>query len=149
MRGLPLILLLLIPAFIALGHDIYLFYIHEIEPLRVVTFDALLRLLQEKWKFAALGYIWTTYDVESYKLTVESTSKEDWAVLDWLLTFKAFFVGLGFAGIFLVPFGLMALFGKGPLASEGGSGVVYGGKDKKSNPLKKRDETNQYKYKRK
>ncbi len=148
MRGLPLILLLLIPALIALGHDIYLFYIHEIEPLQVITFDNLLRLLQEKWKFAALGFIWTNYDVESYKMTVESVSQEDWAVIDWILTFKAFFVGLGFAGLFLVPFTFMALLGKGPLASEG-SGPVYGGNDKKSNPLGSRAETKKYKYKRK
>ena len=144
MRGFPLIFLLLVPAFIALGHDIYLFYTNHMQSHAPLS----LAMIEENFKFSALGFIWTSYDVESYKMTVGSVSKEDWAFIDWILTFKAFFVGLGFAAVFLVPMTLFALIGKGPLAR--GGGVVHGSdKNKKTNPLRGRDEAKTYKYKRK
>ena len=112
MRGLPIIILLLIPAFIALGHDCYLFYQEHLNP-GVLSLD----LIVEKFKFSALGYIWTTYDVESYKNAVGSLEADQWSLLDYILTFKAFYVGLGFAGIFILLFAILALFGRGPFTS--------------------------------
>ena len=113
MRGFSIILLLLIPAFIALGHDIYLFYEN------IVTQKGFsVGLVLEEFKFSALGFIWTTYEVESYKTIVASTAPEDWATIDFILTFKAFFVGLGFAGSFIALFMILKLFGKGPFSGE-------------------------------
>jgi len=111
MRGSSLLFLLLIPAFIALGHDMYLFYENVVVEKGFIL---------EEFKFSALGFIWTTYAEESYKSVVASTTPEYWPTIDYLLTFKAFFVGLGFAGIFVVPFMILKLFGKGPFMSESG-----------------------------
>ncbi|MCB1650641.1 MAG: hypothetical protein KDI46_01160 [Alphaproteobacteria bacterium] len=124
MRGGFLIFLLLIPASVALGHDVYLFYQNYLltEPFSI-------DLVREQFKFSALGFIWTTYEVNSYKQAVETLDPQTWAWIDYFLTFKAFFVGLGFAGFFIVLFGVLALFGVGPFASEGG--IVYGS-DKKT-----------------
>ncbi len=136
MRGLPLIILLLIPAMIALGHDAYLFYVNHAQGPAPISLDMII----EKFKFSALGFIWTTYDVESYKLAVSSMSEDDWSIIDHILTYKAFFVGLGFAALFIVPFSIMALFGKGPLS---GSGNTIGSSPTKSKKGEK------FKYNRK
>ncbi|MCB9982971.1 MAG: hypothetical protein H6861_04745 [Rhodospirillales bacterium] len=108
-----LIFLLLIPAFIALGHDFYLFYNEYLNP-GVFSID----LLLEKFKFSALGFIWTTYAEDSYKNVVQSTDPETWATIDSLLTIKAFYAGLAFAGFFIVLFLILKMFGKGPFANE-------------------------------
>ncbi|MBX2833973.1 MAG: hypothetical protein KTR28_03280 [Micavibrio sp.] len=123
---LPLIIVM-IPALIALGHDGYLFYMEHMNPGR---FN--MQLLQDKFKFSSLGYIWTTYDVESYKTTRESLSDEDWAELDTILTFKAFYVGLGFAAVMMFILGLFALFGKGPLSKREKGGVKVKNRNKKA-----------------
>jgi hypothetical protein len=113
MRATPLILLLLIPALIALGHDIYLFYTNFLNP-GMFSID----LLMKEFKFSALGFIWTTYDVESYKMAVQTMEPKDWKQLDAFLTLKAFHVGLAFAGLFVVLFSILKIFGKGPFAGE-------------------------------
>lgn len=115
MRGI-LVFLLLIPALIALGHDFYLFYIEHLNP-GVFSID----LLKKEFKFSALGFIWTAYDEASYRAVVASTVPEDWAKIDKFLTYKAFFVGLAFAGSFIVLFTILALFGIGPFTSEEGT----------------------------
>lgn len=120
-----LIFVLLIPALIAFGHDIYLFYIHHAQDAPMITMD----LIKEKFKFSAFGFIWTTYDPESYKAVASGLDPESWAKLDAFLTTKATFAGLAFAGVIIVLMAFFALFGLGPMASEGGR--VYGGKDKK------------------
>ena len=110
---LGVIILLLIPALIALGHDFYLFYINHLNP-GVFTMD----LLKEEFKFSALGFIWTSYEVESYKSVVKSADQETWSTIDTILTWKAFYVGLAFAGIMTVLFLILKIFGVGPFASE-------------------------------
>lgn len=110
---LSLVLLLLIPALIALGHDGYLFYMEHLNP-GVFSID----LLKDKFKFSALGFIWTTYDPESYKSVVESTAPETWAQIDTFLTIKAFHLGLAFAGVFIVLFLILKMFGIGPFVPE-------------------------------
>jgi len=109
-----IIFLLLIPAFIALGHDFYLFYNEHMNP-GIFSID----LLMEKFKFSALGFIWTTYEVESYRSVVAGTAPETWAIIDNILTWKAFYVGLGFAGIFIILFLFLKLFGIGPFVNQG------------------------------
>lgn len=117
MRGF-LIFLLLIPAIAALGHDAYLFYNNHLNP-GVFSID----LLLQEFKFSALGFIWTNYEVESYKMTVQSMSEDDWALIDYMLTFKAFYVGLGFAAFFIIFFAILALFGIGPFSAEKSGGI--------------------------
>jgi len=119
-----LIFVLLIPAMIALGHDIYLFYVNHAEAARVVNVD----LVEEKFKFSAFGFIWTNYFIESYKATAAALDPQTWALVDKFLTIKAFFAGLTFAGVITGIMAFFALFGLGPMASEGGR--VYGGKQK-------------------
>lgn len=137
-----IIFLLLIPAMIALGHDFYLFYNEHLNP-GVFSLD----LLKKEFKFSALGYIWTTYGTESYRTTVESMPPEDWAKIDKILTFKAFYVALGFAGIFTALFAVLALFGKGPFVTEGGGSA----KRKKEEPTSFRSgsQSKKMQYKRK
>jgi hypothetical protein len=129
MRAAPLIFLLLIPAFIAIGHDIYLFYTNFLNPGRF-SIDLLLK----EFKFSALGFIWTTYDVESYKMAFETMEPKDWAMLDFFLTLKAFFVGLAFTSTFIVLFIILKLFGKGPFAAEqeNTSKIIKKGSSKKA-----------------
>lgn len=130
MRPSSIIILLLIPAFIALGHDFYLFYIQHLNPGVFST-----NLLMEKFKFSALGFIWTNYESESFKAVVKSTDTQTWTTIDTILTWKAFYVGLAFAGFFIFLFLILKLFGKGPFVSEGtiskrqsrGSGSIRAG----------------------
>lgn len=125
MRGLPFVLLLLVPALIALGHDVYLFYVNYAEP-QGFSVDLLLK----EFKFSAFGFIWTTYDEESYKNFVSGADPETWASVDYLLTFKAFHTGLVFAGVLTALFLALSLFGIGPLATEGGR--IYASDKKKT-----------------
>ena len=110
----PLILVLLIPAMIALGHDIFLFFNNHVnDPLMVST-----GLIEEKFKFSAFGFIWTNYEPESYRATARSMSPESWAMLDKFLTIKAFFAGLYFAGGIIAIMMVLAFFKIGPMAGE-------------------------------
>ncbi|MCC6598799.1 MAG: hypothetical protein IT559_08420 [Alphaproteobacteria bacterium] len=124
MRGFSIIFLLLIPAMIALGHDLYLFYVNYAE---AQGFS--IALLQKEFKLSAFGFIWTNYDEESYKTAVGSVDPDTWLTIDYLLTFKAFYAALAFAGVFVALFTVLALFGKGPFAGE--ERRVYGSDKKK------------------
>lgn len=99
MRGVHLFMLVVaIPAIVALGHDIYLFTINY-------GFESLPNsiLANEKGAgthFATLGFIWTEYNPESYKMVVKSVSSGTWAIIDLFLTQKAFVVGVFFAAFF-------------------------------------------------
>lgn len=124
MRGLPFIFILLIPALVALGHDMYLFYENYVVPKGFTT-----DLFLKEFKFSAFGFIWTTYDAEGYKNFVASVDPETWASIDYLLTYKAFYAGLGFAGILTAVFLVLAFFGIGPLATE--DGRIYASDKKK------------------
>ncbi len=143
MRGFSFITLLLIPAMVALGHDTYLFYINHVEP-HGLTLDLILK----EFKFSALGFIWTTYYEEGYKTAVGAVDPETWTIIDYLLTFKAFYVCLGFTGLMIVIYGIIGmLFGKGPLALEGGR--VFYASEKKSESFRAGQESKKFNYKRK
>lgn len=150
MRGGSLIFVLLIPALIALGHDIYLFYINfaQSQPL---TLD----LVMKEFKFSALGFIWTTYDEASYKSMFETTDPQTWAQIDYVLTWKAFYTGLGFAGIMIILCAVPALFGRGPFSSGEGSGGVglsfklFSKKPKSNNSMRSGENKNTFDFKRK
>ncbi len=78
-----------IPAMAALGHDLYLFYENQ----------------EKGFMFAALGFIWTRYDPDSFQWTADNFS-EYWPSINMLLAQKAFFVGLAFAAFFYALAGL-------------------------------------------
>ena len=140
-----LIFVLLIPAFIALGHDIYLFFSNEVsDPLMVST-----RMVEEKFKFSAFGFIWTNYDPEGYRAAARGMSPESWAMVDKFLTIKAFYGGLFFAGAIIAVLALLGLMGVGPMAGEGGGGSYSSkGKNAFSAPtLKKKGGKIEYKRK--
>lgn len=136
-----LIFLILTPAFIALGHDMYLFYNEHLNP-GVFSFE----LLKEKFKFSALGFIWTTYAEESYKAVFRTTDPKIWKIIDTILTLKAFYVGLGFAGFMMIIFFIMKLFGKGPLVNEE---IIHGGKPSKNESFRAGSQNKKLNYKRK
>lgn len=118
MRGGSLVFVLLIPAFVALGHDIYLFYINFAQS-QSLTLD----LVMKEFKFSDLGFIWTTYDEASYKSIFDTTDPETWAWIEYVLTFSAVVAGLTFAGGVTFLCAVPALFGRGPFSSgEGGGG---------------------------
>ena len=125
MRALP-VFLVLIPAFIALGNDIYLFTVYFLED-ELFTVD----LLLENFKFSALGFIWTHYDIDSYQSTVKSMG-DDWSKLDYLLTFKAFHLAIGFAIVMIVLFYIMKMAGFGPFVTEDSGGSVSFSRQSKS-----------------
>ena len=137
-----LIFVLLIPAMIALGHDAYLFYVNHAQEARVMTTE----LVQEKFKFSAFGFIWTNYAAESYKAVAAGLDPETWAMVDKFLTIKAFYAGLTFAGVIVALMAFFALFGLGPMTSEGGR--IYGGKEK-TPPKVGGKKTGKMEYKRK
>ena len=143
MRGGSFIFLLLVPAILALGHDFYLFYINFLQT-RSFTLD----LLLSEFKFSALGFIWTTYNPDGYKATVESTDPETWAIIDYLLTFKAVYVGLGFAAVMTVIYGFFGLvFGLGPLKLE--NGRIFHASEKTDTSFRSGQQNKKFEYKRK
>lgn len=105
-----LILILLLPAIAAFGHDVYLYYIHTVEPAGTIPFSTLL----SDFRTSALGFLWLTYHADSYKEVVRALPKEQWAIIDTILTFKAVHVGLIFAGLMTGIFWILGSFGIGP-----------------------------------
>ena len=64
---------------------------------------------------AALGFIWTKYEPESYRWTVEVTEPEGyWPYINMILAQKAAIVGAAFAGFFYVILGILKLLGAWP-----------------------------------
>lgn len=78
----------------ALAHDLYLFYQNP----------------DKGFEFSAIGFIWTKYEPESYLSVSQSLDSDTWELVDYLLTFSAFYVGLGIAITGYVFIGLIALF---------------------------------------
>lgn len=92
-------IVIFLPAFAALGHDIYLF-----------TQDSGMERMQAAIAigeppvyafFADLGFIWTKYHEESFRSTVQTLDPSVWKIVNFLLTQKAVIVGLGFAFLML------------------------------------------------
>jgi hypothetical protein len=115
MRGVPLFMLIVaIPALVALGHDFYLFYTHY--GIENVQADVT-QQIEDKGAtsfFATLGWIWTHYWPDSYKAIVEQTEPDIWTHINKILSMKAFFGGLVFAGFFYALIGLLKIFRVGP-----------------------------------
>lgn len=104
MRSIILTLALL-PALVALGHDAYLFYINQDS---VIYEDGEIRRF-----FASFGFLWTTYHLSSYETVIKTVSPETWSKINVVLSQKAFFVGLGFAGLVYLIMLVLWFFGVG------------------------------------
>lgn len=99
MRGVHLLMFVVLwPALAALGHDAWLYSQDQ----------------DMGFKMAALGWIWTNYEPESYKWVVEQTEPLGyWPYINFVLAQKAVYVGLAFAGIIWLLIGILRIFGVG------------------------------------
>jgi hypothetical protein len=147
MRGVTMFLFLVtIPALIALGHDLYLFYADN--GMNSVAADVS-QQIEDKGAtsfFATLGWIWTHYSPDSYKWAVENTEPDIWAYINTALSWKAFFTGLGFAAFFFVLIGIMKVFRLGPFSERTLKGHTG---SRRSDEILGKKATGQFKYKRK
>ena len=100
MRGIHFFLLIVtLPVLIALGHDLYLFYVAQDQGLNM---DLVTKIYTEdrparQFDFAALGFIWTKYSPDTYALMAESFEPSEWANIQELLKLKAVYVFGAFA----------------------------------------------------
>lgn len=91
-----LFILVSLPMLAAIGHDFYLLYENP----------------DKGFEFSALGFLWTKYHPESYRTAIEQIDPELWNTINYFLTYKAFYIGLGFALTFYVIIGLSAFMKK-------------------------------------
>lgn len=115
MKPLHFILFLVtVPLILSLGHDLYLFYLAQGQRLDV---DLITKIYTEErparaFDFAALGFIWTKYSPDSYKLMAESMDPAEWASIQEFLKMKATLVFGAFAAFFYALAALLFLVGK-------------------------------------
>lgn len=145
MRGVHFFMLLvLVPAILALGHDIFLFTqngsVNELTTT-IQDQDEGVRTL-----FSDLGFVWTEYHPESYKQTVEALEPEQWAKINKVLAHKAVLVGLAFAGMFYVLLFILKLFGAWPFRGTQGERIAA---NKSVDDILKKGSGKKMKYKRK
>lgn len=73
--------ILFVPALCSLMHDFYLFYVAQGERLDPDLFTKL--YTEERpgrvFEFAAIGFIWLQYGPESYKMTMDSMTPQEWS----------------------------------------------------------------------
>lgn len=101
-----------LPLIIVIGHDLYLFYIAQGEQLDP---DLATKLFTEErpgrtFDFAALGFIWTKYSPDTYKLMSESFEPEEWANIQAFLKLKAFYVTAAFAVVMYLLAAIIHIF---------------------------------------
>lgn len=143
MRGMTLLLIALLPALAALGHDLYLFY--DNYGIDNIQGDAQ-QQVEDKGAFsffASLGFIWTRYSPETYKMAAENMNEQSWALLSRFLTHKAVAVALALAGFIMMMAFLLRLLGVG---GEGGGSKQM---DSHELPFHSRNKRGHMKYKRK
>lgn len=110
MKPLHFILFLVtLPVLVSFGHDLYLFYVAQGEQLST---DLITKIYTEdrpgrSFDLAALGYIWTQYAPDSYKLMSESYEPAEWAQIQEILKLKATLV---FAAIAAAVYALALVF---------------------------------------
>lgn len=104
-----ILIIVTIPAMLALAHDVYLFaenyYLHSQNP----KIDA------RPFMFTDLGKAWQLADkrfgTDSYRSAAKSLIEAGWwEPVNMLLAQKTILVGLGFAGIFYALFGFLRIF---------------------------------------
>lgn len=114
-EGFGLVLFLIgLPALIALGHDIYLFYLVNEELANDMDFAALSALYTEDrpgrgFNFASFGFLWTHYAPDHFREFQASLEQADWDALRPYLRWEAFPTFGVFAGGVYVLSALYAL----------------------------------------
>ncbi|MEZ5814064.1 MAG: hypothetical protein R3E13_04990 [Alphaproteobacteria bacterium] len=103
------ILICLIPFFIAVAHDIYLFFVNT----------------EKGFMLSTLGYSWTHYSLDSYKGFVTASNPADMALVNSILSQKSVVVTfVGGFGLFVLA-GLEYLFLKSAFGWLGNSKTTY------------------------
>ncbi len=120
-RYLLTLVVLMIPALIALGHDVYLYSQNMEKPFELTDY----------------GYIWTTYSPESFAKFMTDSNSEARSFTNILLEQKAVVVGVAygvflFVGMAVTYLILKLLFGSlgGSTYARSGSGGLNADRDK-------------------
>lgn len=106
--------LIFLPVFMALGHDVFLFFTANNDI--ALDVQAISRLYHEDrpgrgFSFASLGYIWTTYSPETFRMATDSFTPEEWAGIRKFLSFKAVIVAAAFSFLIYIFVLIGRLFG--------------------------------------
>lgn len=118
-----LLIIVLIPAMLALGHDVYLFFMAN--DVNMPDMHTITKLYHEDrpgrgFKFASLGYIWTRYSPDTFRAAADSFTQEEWEGIRRFLSFKAFYVTSAFAlVIYTIVFVFKVIRGFGSKKSSG------------------------------
>ncbi|MCD8562930.1 MAG: hypothetical protein LRY54_02525 [Alphaproteobacteria bacterium] len=94
--GLILLLFIVtLPALIALGHDVYLFYLTNQDVAQNLDITGLADLYTQdtpgrSFHFASFGFLWTHYAPDNFHETVQSMGQENWEQLRPYLSWQAF-----------------------------------------------------------
>jgi len=93
------LILVALPAVAVLGHDIFMFTQHQ----------------DKGFMLSAVGFLWTTYNPDSYKWVNENVDEQTWAIINLILAQKSIVVFGGFAALvyLLTWIGTMIFKGKG------------------------------------
>lgn len=91
-----------LPALIALGHDAWLFYENQ----------------ERGFMLSTLGFAWTRYHPDSYKMMATALEPAQWEMLKALLAQKSLFIGLALAGVFYAVLFILKLAAIGPFAKK-------------------------------
>jgi|GEM_PF-2373535 len=142
-----LLVILLIPFLLALGHDLYINYFSDDEKIREVK---ALRIDPEKFLISDAGWVWNEYSASTMEATRGMIDPETWtAKLDPVLQLPTMIVGLIPWAMTLVYLSFSALFGFWPCTN---SVISFGGKRRRKNDdfaVYKHAKTKSVKYKKK
>lgn len=117
-EGFGLVLFLIgLPALIALGHDLYLFYLANETVANEMDIAALSALYGENrpgrgFNFSSFGFIWTHYAPDNFRDTFHAGGTGIWASVRPYLSWEAFPTFGIFAGCVYVLSGLILLVNK-------------------------------------
>ena len=113
--------IVLIPAIVAIGHDVYLF----ITQTGIENYDGISGG-DKPWHshFAALGWIWTNYHPDSYRWVSQNIDPSQWTFISALLGQKAVVVSLCFGAVLYTIARVFHALKTRPLKSETSAGAA-------------------------
>lgn len=90
-----LLSLVTLPALLALGHDIYLFYLVNQDAAHSMDIAKLTALYTQDtpgrgFHFASFGFLWTHYAPDNFKESVDAMGPENWEIIRPYLSWQAF-----------------------------------------------------------
>lgn len=104
--------IVILPFLISLGHDVYVFYSEQDQPINV---SSITKIYTEdrpgrSFELSSFGFIWTNYSPDTYKVMEESFEPAEWSEIQELLKIKATILFAAFAIImYLLAFLVMAV----------------------------------------